>query len=35
MIIFKDEIMRELGIDVSDETLQEITNNKGEDDEDE
>lgn len=35
MISFKDEIMRELGVDVSDETLQEITNNKGDDDEDE
>lgn len=35
MTSFKDEIMRELGVDISDETLQEITNNKGEDDEDE
>lgn len=35
MISFKDEIMREIGVDISDETLQEITNNKGEDDEDE
>lgn len=35
MISFKDEIMRELGVDISDETIQEITNNKGENDEDE
>lgn len=32
---FRDEIMRELGVDVSDEMLHEITNNKGEDEEDE
>lgn len=35
MSTFKDEIMKELGVDVSDEMIQEITNNKGEDECDE
>ena len=35
MSTFKDEIMKELGVDVSDEIIQEITNNKGEDEDDE
>lgn len=35
MSTFKDEIMKELGVDVSDEMIQEITNNKGEDEDDE
>ena len=35
MSTFKDEITKELGIDVSDEMIQEITNNKGEDEDDE
>ena len=35
MSTFKDEIMKELGVDISDEMIQEITNNKGEDENDE
>ena len=35
MSTFKDEIMKDLGVDVSDEMIQEITNNKGEDENDE
>lgn len=35
MSTFKDEIMKELCVDVSDEMIQEITNNKGEDEDDE
>lgn len=35
MSTFKDEIMKELGVDASDEMIQEITNNKGEDEDDE
>lgn len=35
MSTFKDEIMKEFGVDVSDEMIQEITNNKGEDEDDE
>lgn len=35
MSAFKDEIMKELGVDISDEMIQEITNNKGEDEDDE
>ena len=35
MSTFKDEIMKELGVDVSDEMIQEITNNKEEDEDDE
>ena len=35
MSTFKDEIMKEIDVDVSDEMIQEITNNKGEDEDDE